>query len=567
MASTITSFSSASSTTFTVDGQTVYTDNANKSWSLTEPDANTLQFSVHAGDNWASAGWSDAVNDGGANRSEVQFEQLYSAGTQINVSETLTVQPGPTNTASFLSFNQLHATTGSPPAPFYLGLDTSDHLIVVLQGPNGYYNEVYRSPNPIVRGQPMDLNFQLNMGPSGGGYVGVWLDGTQIVNYHGVVGATGSQYYLKEGIYRGPAAETLTADFSNVQITTGAQAAPTGGTTSSSGTTTGASSGGTTVTAPAGGTTGSTSTGSTSSGSSTTSGGTSSGSTTVTNPTGSTSSSSTSGSSTTTPTKPVAPTITVADHNLSVSPGGSVSLGLGVSVPHAGDNVSVTISGLPTYETITDKLDGKTFSGSSVTLSAAEVNSGLTLSSSFSGSGHPTSTLTVTAHDATGTPITSAAQTITVVDPPATTTSSGSSATSSSASTTTSEAGTSSGQSIHSWNPRGVATSLTSSGSSTTTSGQAPVSRTNFAQWFSDHAGFAPVASTLSEAGASRSISLPSVATTSATPTPSAGATAYALLNQMMARDFGGESHFAQTATALSTSSQQQASLLTRPLH
>jgi hypothetical protein len=57
------------------------------------------------------------------------------------------------------------------------------------------------------------------MGPSGNGYVGVWLDGTQILNYHGAVGATGSQYYWKEGIYRGPAAETITADFSNVQIT------------------------------------------------------------------------------------------------------------------------------------------------------------------------------------------------------------------------------------------------------------------------------------------------------------------------------------------------------------
>jgi hypothetical protein len=221
----ITSFSGANSTTFTVDGQTVYTNNANQPWSLTERDSNTLQFSVRAGDNWANGGWSDAVNDGGANRSEIQFEPLYAAGTQINVSETLTVQPGPTNTASFLSFNQLHATTGSPPAPFYFGLNTSDHLVVVLQGPNRYYNTVYRSPDPIVRGQPMDLNFQLIMGPSGGGYVGVWLDGTQIVNYHGVVGATGSEYYWKEGIYRGPAAETVTADFSNVQITTGPQAA------------------------------------------------------------------------------------------------------------------------------------------------------------------------------------------------------------------------------------------------------------------------------------------------------------------------------------------------------
>ncbi len=211
-----------------------------------------------------------------------------------------------------------------------------------------------------------------------------------------------------------------------------------------------------------------------------------------------------------------------------------------MSVPNAGDNVTVNISGLPRYETITDKLDGKTFSGSSVTLTAAEVDSGLSLSSSYKGHGHPTATLTVTATDNTGMPVTSAAQTITVVDPPATTTSSGSSTITSPAVSTT---------------------------TSTAPSGQLPTSRTNIAQWFSDHPGFTPAATTLSEAGTSRSISVPSFATTTANPTPSASATAYALLNQMMARDFGGESHFAQAATASSPASQQQANLLTRPLH
>lgn len=250
----------------------------------------------------------------------------------------------------------------------------------------------------------------------------------------------------------------------------------------------------------------------------------------------------------------------MANHALSVSPGGSVSLGIGVSVPHAGDNVSVTISGLPKYETITDNLDHKTFSGSSVTLTAAEVNSGLSLSSSYKGHGHPTATLTVTAQDATGTAMTSAAQTITVKDPPATTTSS-------STSTTTSGSSTSSDH--HHWSNQTPAVASTGSGRSITTagtsSGQSPVSRTNIAQWFSDHPDFAPAVRTLSEAGASRSSGV-NVAATTTNPTPSAGATAYALLSQALAGDFGRDSHFAQAATALSASSQQQADLLTRPL-
>jgi hypothetical protein len=339
---------------------------------------------------------------------------------------------------------------------------------------------------------------------------------------------------------------------------------------------------------------------------------------------------------------------------------------LGVSAPNAGDNVTVNITGLPRYETITDNLDHKTFSGSSVTLTADEVNSGLTLTSNYHGHGRPTATLTVTATDNTGTPMTSAAQSITVVDPPATTTSSGTTGTTGThagTSTTTSWDATSSGQSYHHWSdhhhhhphphaagetsssgtsvttPTGTSTSggttasgvtsssatttdptgstssggssvttgtsssgstsgsgtstttsaggtssgqsqwfdhhhavaATGSGTSTTTSGtsssQSHASHTNVAQWFNDHPDFAPAATTLSEAEASRSGAAPNVATTTTNPTASAGAKAYALFNQMMAGDFGGESHFAQAATTLSASSQQQANLLTKPLH
>jgi hypothetical protein len=208
-----------------------------------------------------------------------------------------------------------------------------------------------------------------------------------------------------------------------------------------------------------------------------------------------------------------------------------------VSVPHAGDNVNVNISGLPKYESISDNLDGNTFSGSSVTLTAAEVNSGLSLSSSYRGHGRPTATLTVTATDSTGTPITSAAQTITVVDPPATTTSLGSSTTSSNTLATASGEGRSWGQSHH---------------------------RIDVAQWFNNHPDFAHAATTLSEAGALRSGSASTTSTTD--PAAGVGAKAFALLNQMMAADFG-DSHFAQTVTTLSALSQQQVPPLTRPLH
>ncbi len=114
-----------------------------------------------------------------------------------------------------------------------------------------------------------------------------------------------------------------------------------------------------------------------------------------------------------------APTLTITNPALFVAAGGSVSLPIGVSGFDSDDKVSVKIAGLPVFETITDALDNRTFSGSSVTLTAAEVNSGLTLHSTYAGSGQPVNILTVTATNTTvGESATSSAKTITVTDPP-----------------------------------------------------------------------------------------------------------------------------------------------------
>ena len=117
-----------------------------------------------------------------------------------------------------------------------------------------------------------------------------------------------------------------------------------------------------------------------------------------------------------------APTLTVADSTLHVSGGGGrVDLGIKESAPSSASSASVTISGLPRYETITDGL-GDRFHGRSITLTEAQVNSGLTLTSYYHGTGTPTATLSLTASDTVGgVTSTSAAKTITVIDPPAAT--------------------------------------------------------------------------------------------------------------------------------------------------
>ena len=115
-----------------------------------------------------------------------------------------------------------------------------------------------------------------------------------------------------------------------------------------------------------------------------------------------------------------APTLTISRTSLFVAAGGSVSLPISVSGFDADDRVTVTIVGLPAFETITDALDHRTFGGTSVTLTAAEVNSGLTLHSTYGGTGQPVNLLTVTATNTTAREsVSSLGQIVTVTDPPA----------------------------------------------------------------------------------------------------------------------------------------------------
>lgn len=143
--------------------------------------------------------------------------------------------------------------------------------------------------------------------------------------------------------------------------------------------------------------------------------------------TGSGTGGSTTGGSTTDPTTvTTAPVVSVADKTIDVAAGGKADLGVKVATTDPNDAVSVTITGLPRYETITDNLDGQVFQGKSITLTADQVNSGLTLQSNYHGRGTPVSELTITAtgkDPATGATSTSTPQTITVTDPPATSTS------------------------------------------------------------------------------------------------------------------------------------------------
>jgi hypothetical protein len=207
----ITNFSASSGSQFQIDGVDVDTQNASKAWSLKNPDPYTLQFEVRSGDRYQH-------DSAGSERNEIQFSPHYAEGVQTGIEATLTIQPGPLNTAGWVDFIQLHATTNVSPtySPFVLALDHSDKLEIVLQEPAQGNLYVYKTPNPVARGQAIAVKCEVTMQPAGGGRVKVWFAGVQVVDYTGPVGATNSEYYWKCGIYRGAARETLAATFRNI---------------------------------------------------------------------------------------------------------------------------------------------------------------------------------------------------------------------------------------------------------------------------------------------------------------------------------------------------------------
>ncbi|MBV8449684.1 MAG: hypothetical protein JO124_17035 [Hyphomicrobiales bacterium] len=124
-------------------------------------------------------------------------------------------------------------------------------------------------------------------------------------------------------------------------------------------------------------------------------------------------------------TAPEPPALTIANTSLTVTAGGSVGLGITAAPVDSDDAVSVTISGIPSYETIsapagdsvTQQNGGSTWIISST---AGATISGLTLTSNYTGTGHPVAGLTVTASNTTsGEAASSASQTLNVTDPPA----------------------------------------------------------------------------------------------------------------------------------------------------
>ncbi|QDP23830.1 heparin lyase I family protein [Bradyrhizobium cosmicum] len=234
------------SSPISVGGMPYYAENANINgnapWAITQLDSHTIRFEVRPNDIWAG-------ND--SHRSEISGGTVYSATSTIDLSYQFTVQPGFNDTSNNLDWQilgQFHADDndptylsingGNPPFAFHLtgpnGSGEGDYLAVqafyALPGQkewtaatlpsdplNGY---LWVSPTPIVRGQAIDVHVEANFQNNASGFLEVWINGQQVVDYHGALGYGGGVYW-KEGIYEGWSSDqSITVDYANTSITT-----------------------------------------------------------------------------------------------------------------------------------------------------------------------------------------------------------------------------------------------------------------------------------------------------------------------------------------------------------
>lgn len=232
--SSITSFSTTPKMRFYIGGDSYQVQTAGKSYSLTNPDPQTLRFEVRPGDK----AWYDA---GSVDRAEVENDARMPVGAPINISYEFMVEPNGangsfTNTASsYFILGQLHNddTVGGVPTspPFYVNLVGGHLQVNALYCPRGLdpsnaarnltHLTLWTDPNPIRAGQYNDTKISASISNNSSGYLGVWVNGTQVVNYQGPLGF-GDPTYWEYGLYRSPAPETVAANFRNMTVTTGA---------------------------------------------------------------------------------------------------------------------------------------------------------------------------------------------------------------------------------------------------------------------------------------------------------------------------------------------------------
>jgi chitodextrinase len=215
----ITAFSSASDQVgVTMDGLGYFVENANQPWNLTMPDTHTLRFENRINDVWSYDG---------TNRSEVASPSIIHPGVPATITYQFMIEPTNQISADWLVMGQANAQEVTPgTSAFGILFLHSNNLMTVQQRCGSADNsatlstaQLYGDPSQIQYGHWYTMKINLQYGLTNG-FVQVWRDGAQIVNYNGCIGYAVPDYYFKVGIYEAPPGATLAVDYRNFVIST-----------------------------------------------------------------------------------------------------------------------------------------------------------------------------------------------------------------------------------------------------------------------------------------------------------------------------------------------------------
>lgn len=164
-------------------------------------------------------------------RSEIATSQKMKRGQPYEITFRFMVEPGPRNTAKWMTLTQMQATPdpGEPghSPPFAIEMVGERMRIITRTDPNllasretTIYTDHYTDSRDIERGRWYRMRILVKFDPSGDGFLQVFRDGDRLVDYRGALGfedLVGP--YWKEGVYRASSNESFAANFKGLEIT------------------------------------------------------------------------------------------------------------------------------------------------------------------------------------------------------------------------------------------------------------------------------------------------------------------------------------------------------------
>lgn len=198
--------------------------NAQREWSF-KRSGSQMRFEVRSGDVWVN----DKRRLHVAERSEISQLIRWPQGDAVWFSFALMVEPGPKSTAKWVELGQLHRSRGigeiSASPAVSQGLGKGDFFRISLRFSkerplrHNVKPDLLFVDHDFQRGCWYHFVYRVRYTPTAEGLLQVWRNGDKVVDYRGPVGYFDPiGPYLKFGIYRYPAPETLAARYANFEI-------------------------------------------------------------------------------------------------------------------------------------------------------------------------------------------------------------------------------------------------------------------------------------------------------------------------------------------------------------